>query len=653
MDKDTNQTNKSQDEAELEKIVDEQANKYFDSINYEEYKWTISPDLYENVPPDRRNFMRLVDDNAARNVGKWLPALKITQKPINVSPIQFVSDVKDIEQDKATDLIAQYLNVAPLVYINDTHHKDMAETILQRVFTHADTGEPTLIRVRGEYWRWHGGFWMLEDEETVHSTIKNIFDETWRVIVRRTDTNKAGQVTTRLTHTQYKPKSNHPKAYESFLRALVAKDSMFSTTRNRVDLDNRWMCDRPKGYPAAIDCVVVQNGILDITRAKLHPHHPGLFTPIYVNCPWDPTAKSADLDQFWATVFGDHDDQEDLAEEIFSMLLVNHNRPEKICRWNAPTRAGKGTLASLLEALVNGNVTTWRVSTANSDWILQDTEGSAGIFVWDGRKSDKFDDPAFAELLLTISGGDTVRVDRRYLRHLQMKLHALIVLISNPTGLELMDPTSVLAGRMITLKSDRSFLGKEDVTLKDRLLADALPALLVRLVRGHQRLIKNGFKFTETTVTKEAEREMRIKMNPVLEFVKECCTVGYGLSVEKYDFRDALEHYCGQEGAVMPDQKTHLLLINQAMTALNKQLVKEVRGSKRTVPDYKNQTENGQPGEKTIQPYEYRGIALTDDVMRALERRRKGDQDQNQMGLGLDTNSAAHGSQIDDDQIPF
>ena len=91
-----------------------------------------------------------------------------------------------------------------------------------------------------------------------------------------------------------------------------------------------------------------------------------------------------------------------------------------------------------------------------------------------------------AERLLAISGEDTLTIDRKYREPATLQLPTRIVVLSNELP-RLADASGALASRFVTLVSSRSFYGKEDTGLTEKLLAE-LPGILNWALDGAERL---------------------------------------------------------------------------------------------------------------------------------------------------------------------
>jgi len=99
--------------------------------------------------------------------------------------------------------------------------------------------------------------------------------------------------------------------------------------------------------------------------------------------------------------------------------------------------------------------------------------------------------PALEELLKSVSGEDAVDIHRKGLPPLTgIRLGVRLMVLANELP-AFQDPSGALGRRLITLRTARSFMGKEDVHLTDKLLAE-LPGILNWAIDGLCRLTAQG-----------------------------------------------------------------------------------------------------------------------------------------------------------------
>ncbi len=116
------------------------------------------------------------------------------------------------------------------------------------------------------------------------------------------------------------------------------------------------------------------------------------------------------------------------------------------------------------------------------------------------------------ERLLSISGEDSLTVNRKYRDQWTGKLPARLMLCSNELPL-LGDASMAVAGRFVSLLLSRSFYGKEDLKLESELVAE-LPGILNWALDGLGRLADQG-RFTRPASTDEMLGTLQDLASPV------------------------------------------------------------------------------------------------------------------------------------------
>jgi putative DNA primase/helicase len=246
------------------------------------------------------------------------------------------------------------------------------------------------------------------------------------------------------------------------------------------------------------------------------------------------------------------DDPQSIAtlQDWFGYTLTPDTRQQKILLLVGPRRSGKGTIARIVRGLVGAdNVACPTLSSMGTNFGLWPLLGKSVALIQDARLSGRTDAAAVAERLLSISGEDAQTIDRKFLPPVTTKLYARFMLLTNELP-KLNDSSGALPGRMIGLSLLRSWYGKEDTTLTDRLLAE-LPAILLWSIQGWQRLRERGY-FIQPDAGKGMIGELNDLASPVGAFVRECCLVGPGYQIERSTLFNAWKNWCEAQGREHP-----------------------------------------------------------------------------------------------------
>ncbi len=364
---------------------------------------------------------------------------------------------------------------------------------------------PTLCHWRGGWWEWQTTRWVEVEQRAARSAAYEFTEHATYV---------AGDIP--------EPWAPTSKKVADLLDALAAITHLAQTVQQPSWLNGN-------AYDGLL--VSCENGLLDVGRRDLLEHNPRFFNSTSVALAYDPEAPEpkewlAFLHALWADDHGQLDQQSvDALQEWFGYVISGRLDLHKILLLVGPTRSGKGIIARILGALVgNDNVAGPTLSSLRGEFGLQPLLGKSLAVISDARLSGQ-GNHVVVERLLSISGEDTLTVNRKYLEQWTGKLPSRLMVCSNELP-RLDDASGAVAGRFVALQLFRSWLGREDIELEARLRAE-LPGILNWALDGLARLGEKG-RFTAPASTDEAMVRLQDLSSPVSAFVRDCCDVGPG-----------------------------------------------------------------------------------------------------------------------------
>ena len=257
------------------------------------------------------------------------------------------------------------------------------------------------------------------------------------------------------------------------------------------------------------------------------------------------------LSQLWP------DDLQSIAtlQEWFGYCLTLDTRQQKILMMVGPKRSGKGTIARVLRRLIGErNVAGPTLLSLGGPFGLQPLLSKSVAIISDARLGGRTDGSIVTERLLSISGEDSLSIDRKNTTAVESKLDTRLMLLSNELP-RLSDVSGALAGRMIILRLSESWYGREDHGLFMRLEAE-LPSILLWAVEGWRRLRASGH-FVVPESSREIQQELNDLTSPVGAFVRQCCDVGPELNVVKDALYQRYKTWCMEENTFRPLDKAH------------------------------------------------------------------------------------------------
>jgi putative DNA primase/helicase len=251
--------------------------------------------------------------------------------------------------------------------------------------------------------------------------------------------------------------------------------------------------------PAATELFAVGNGLLHISGGpKLLPHDPAFFGLSAVSYDYCPFVGCRRWQQFLNDLWGDATAPVQLLQEWFGYCLLPDTSQQKILAINGPPRSGKSTITRVLRELLGSrNVACPSIRSLSGQFGLWGLLDKLVAIVPDAMLLRPC--PALEELLKSISGEDAVDIHRKGLPPLTgVKLPTRIVIVSNDPP-KFCDPSGALDRRIMSLRTQRSFFGQEDITLTNTLLRE-LPGILNWAIRGWERLQSRGCFETNQTL---------------------------------------------------------------------------------------------------------------------------------------------------------
>ena len=113
-------------------------------------------------------------------------------------------------------------------------------------------------------------------------------------------------------------------------------------------------------------------------------------------------------------------------------VLGDDTRQQKIFLLIGPKRSGKGTIGRVLSGLVGThNVAAPTLASLSTNFGLSPLIGKPLALISDARLSGYSDNSIVVERLLTLSGEDSLTIDRKYREPWTGRLPARLVLMTN------------------------------------------------------------------------------------------------------------------------------------------------------------------------------------------------------------------------------
>ena len=388
-----------------------------------------------------------------------------------------------------------------------------------------------LRRHRGSFFQWSGSAWLEVEEDMLRARLYAFLDRCWK----RDKKGEVGPV---------KPSTPVVNTVLDALRAVAQLDGKIEPPA--------WL-DGVKGEKPR-ELVACANGLLHLPTGRLLPHMPAFFNHNVLDFACDlsappPTQWLAFLKQLWP------DDPEaiDTLQEIFGYYLTADTSQQKAFALIGPKRSGKGTIARVLTALLGSvNCSAPTLAGLATNFGLAPLIGKRAAIISDARLGARADQHVIAERILSISGEDSITIDRKYSSDWTGRLQVRFMILSNEL-FRLADASGALASRFILLVLTQSFYGREDKALTDKLMTE-LPGILNWSIAGWDRLEERGY-FQQPASGMEAMQELEDLTSPIGAFLRERCDIGAAYSANADTVYFAWKSWCDMQGRDHPGTK--------------------------------------------------------------------------------------------------
>lgn len=264
--------------------------------------------------------------------------------------------------------------------------------------------------------------------------------------------------------------------------------------------------------------VACSNGVYDVATDTLLAHSADRFNLQSVPFPYDRDAKCPTWEWFLSDVLPP--DAIRLLRQWIGYLLSGRTDHEKLLHMQGLPRSGKGTVGHVIENLLGEqNVASPSipklVTTFGEQPLIGKTLAVMSDISWQHR-----DIVQAVEIIKAIVGRDSRDIDRKNREAWHGRLGVRFTIMGNDLP-SFKDASGALATRMMHIRFPGTVAGREDPTLKTRLL-DELPGILAWAIEGLRDLDAAG-RFFEPESSRELADEVRRQQGPVQPFLDDAC----------------------------------------------------------------------------------------------------------------------------------
>lgn len=359
---------------------------------------------------------------------------------------------------------------------------------------------------------------------------------------------------------------NEMKGYiKEYLPLGIATDSLLNNTYNLLlcSPENTYNIDDVNSNEYIIN---LKNGIYDLRTESLIEHSPKILSTLQLNCRYDLQAEAPVWNSYINTLCSDIDGVVDsskiaLLQEWAGLALSNIDisRVKKCLVLTSPLgNTGKSVFLSVLGQLVGiENTINIPIQKMADRFALSDLCGKRIDLVGDQTSEDILDSSGFKQL----TGGDSVKIEFKGKQAFNYRYKGAIIVSCNsmPTftddkGGHIFERLSIVPCERVIPKEER------DSSLIHKLTAEA-DGIFMWALEGLNRLIKNGFRFTECRAEEKTIETYRTKVDTLYNYVNECyiITGNNADRVKKSEFEDGYARWCkDNENVSIPLKKKNI-----------------------------------------------------------------------------------------------
>ncbi len=215
-----------------------------------------------------------------------------------------------------------------------------------------------------------------------------------------------------------------------------------------------WLGDAPPDWRAS-EVLAAKNGLVHLPSLVTGKAHfmlptPRYFSPVVLDYDFRIDApKPESWYGYLQSVWPNDPQCIELLQEWFGLCLTLDTSFQKILMAVGPKRSGKGTVGRVLQSLVGkANFAGPTLAGMATNFGLWPLLGKTVAIISDARLGGKSDQGIIVERLLSISGEDSITVDRKMQEPVTGKILTRLTIISNELP-RLADSSGALASRML------------------------------------------------------------------------------------------------------------------------------------------------------------------------------------------------------------
>lgn len=321
-------------------------------------------------------------------------------------------------------------------------------------------------------------------------------------------------------------KAEIQRAFSSFEPSDSFTNGIFRVFRDYVTAEYELEVGKLISDPESdtSNMIVFNNGILDISgeQPTLTNHSPDLFNLNALPHDYNPESECPQWIEFLRDAFSGDEDLIKQLQMWFGYCLTSDVSLEKFALFKGRPRSGKGTITTMLSALIGKNsVAAPTLDMIHTATAKEEMATKTLALIPEAEEIPSNVKTSVLGTVKAITGGDSVSYHKMYVGSMSsvFKIHLNMTTNKMPV---FNDPSGALVARMLVFPFYKSYVGKEDFTLKTRLLEE-VSGVTNWAIEGLRMLRENGNRFIEPEVSLREKEALKADMSPLSQFFKKMC----------------------------------------------------------------------------------------------------------------------------------
>lgn len=289
-----------------------------------------------------------------------------------------------------------------------------------------------------------------------------------------------------------------------------------------------WMI-KGDGLPPIERTLPFENGILDLdeyvynNKVVMH-NSTDVFSVRAFPYEFDENLESKMWIDFLKDIFDNDRERMVLLSQWFGYNCIPDVSFEKMMWFIGLSRSGKGTAINCLRGMLgNSQCADTSYASIAGDFGYAPLINKLSAVIGDSRTPARHIVSNALEALLRITGGDHVSINRKFKDHLtSVNLKCRFTIAANDIP-QITDYSQSLLARANVIRFNKSFVGKEDWSLKRKLTNEAKSGKLINFALSGLKELARSNSFVVPHSSLSALQSFLETTSPVSSFIQECC----------------------------------------------------------------------------------------------------------------------------------